>query len=232
LLHVIAKELEEDSATDLLKWKLGALDQSKLENVPKKMTKEDALAAIVKMGFKDEAEEATKNFEKYSAPGFIDSVFVRSRLIKLLELIEKGDFEGLNKYLKLKIDLYNIVTIMRGIKNGADKKALEQLVIANGGGINSQQLREAIKSSDVQKALAYLESTGLPKVDTVRELEKAYEVKIARTLNRTFYSGYMEIGAIVGYLELKMREIRNIIRIANAISRGIDPKKISQEFIF
>ncbi|MDD1775779.1 MAG: V-type ATPase subunit, partial [Candidatus Methanomethylicus sp.] len=130
------------------------------------------------------------------------------------------------------IDLYNIVTIMRGLKNGADKKALEEILILNGGGINSQQLKEAIKSNDVQKALAYFEGIGLPKVDTPRELEKSYEVKIARTLNRAFYSGYMDIGAIVGYLELRMREIKNIIRIANAISRNIDPKKISQEFIF
>jgi vacuolar-type H+-ATPase subunit C/Vma6 len=36
----------------------------------------------------------------------------------------------------------------------------------------------------------------------------------------------------MGYLELKYREVRNIMRIANAISLGIDPKRTVQDFIF
>ncbi|MDD1776455.1 MAG: V-type ATPase subunit, partial [Candidatus Methanomethylicus sp.] len=105
LLQLIEKELEEENATDLLKWKLGVLDQSKLENMPKKMTKEDAVSLIAKMGFKEESEDATKLFEKYNAPGLIDSIFTRNRLIKITEVIQNNDYEGLVKYLKLKIDL-------------------------------------------------------------------------------------------------------------------------------
>jgi hypothetical protein len=36
----------------------------------------------------------------------------------------------------------------------------------------------------------------------------------------------------MGYLELKLREIRNIIRVANSVSLGIDPKRVAQEFMY
>jgi len=47
-----------------------------------------------------------------------------------------------------------------------------------------------------------------------------------------YYSNYISLGAIVGYLELKLREVRDLVRIANAVSRGLEPRRIAQDFIF
>jgi len=105
-------------------------------------------------------------------------------------------------------------------------------LICDGGSVKSQILKEAVKQPTIEKALTLIEGRGLPKVESARDLERYYEQKISRLMPKAYYNGYTEVGAILGYLELKLREIKDIIRIANAISRGLEPKRIAQEFIF
>jgi vacuolar-type H+-ATPase subunit C/Vma6 len=153
--------------------------------------------------------------------------------LKIINTVKKMGraAKGLEPYVKLKVDLFNVVTILRGVKNNIDPKAIEELLIFGEGSIRKDRLKEAVKSGSTQKALAYFESIGLPKADSARDLEKAYEKMMAKNNDRTYYKGYVEIGAVIGYLELKLEEITKLIRIANTVERGIDAKRAIQEFI-
>jgi len=50
-------------------------------------------------------------------------------------------------------------------------------------------------------------------------------------LQSAYYNGYVEAGAVLSYLELKSNEVKNLIRIANAIERGVDQKTLIQSYL-
>ncbi len=231
-LRMAQREVDEYRAIETLKSRVGifATDSKGGERRP---LKEDAAQSALK-GFEREVEEATEIYEKYKVPGLIDAVFARQRIRNLFSTdagMTKDVLEELGEYARLKADVFNISVLLRGIKNGIDRKALMEMVLP-GGGISWKLLQEAAKQAEIKKAMTLLEVAGLPKTDSPRALERFYESRISKMMNRAYYDGYLGAGAIMGYLELKYREIRNIMRIANAISLGIDPKRAVQDFIF
>lgn len=230
ILKIVRREVEEWEGVELLKTKLGIMAPS-----GQKREKENISALLNVMGFSIEAKKATMIYEKYKVPALIDSIFTRQRIVDLSASLARlgGDTEEkLKKFLSYKIDVFNLDLLIRGLKNDIDRNALSELLIYNGGSVKSQILKEAVKQPTIEKVLALIEGVGLPKVESARDLERHYEQMVSRLMSKTYYNGYLEAGAILGYLELKLREIRDIIRIANAISRGLEPKKIVQEFIF
>jgi vacuolar-type H+-ATPase subunit C/Vma6 len=230
ILNIVRHEVDEWEAVELLKTQLGIIAP-----IGPTRSKEDTSALLNVMGFSIEAKKATLIYEKYKVPALIDSTFARQRIVDLSASLAKlggNTKEKMKEYLNYKIDVFNLDLLIRGLKNDIDRKALAELLIYNGGSVKSQILKEAVKQPTIEKALTLIEGRGLPKVESARDLERYFEQKVSRLMSRTYYNGYVEVGAILGYLELKLREIRDIIRIANAISRGIEPKKIAQEFIF
>jgi vacuolar-type H+-ATPase subunit C/Vma6 len=230
ILKIVRREVEEWEGVELLKTQLGIIPPS-----GQKRTKDDIFALLNAMGFSAEAKKATQIYEKYKVPALIDSVFARQRIVDLSASLARlgGETEEkLKEFLSYKIDVFNLDLLIRGLKNDIDRNALSELLIYNGGSVKSQILMEAVKQPAIEKVLVLIEGRGLPKVESARDLERHFEQTVSRLMSKTYYNGYLETGAILGYLELKLREIKDIIRIANAISRGLEPKKIVQEFIF
>ena len=230
ILSIVWREVDEWEAVDLLKTQLGIMAP-----IGEKRTRDDITALLNVMGFSIESKKATLIYEKYKVPALIDSAFARQRIVDLsasLARLGGSTEEKMKEYLNYKIDVFNLDLLMRGLKNDIDREALSELLICDGGSVKSQILKEAVKQPTIEKALTLIEGRGLPKVESARDLERYYEQKISRLMPKAYYNGYTEVGAILGYLELKLREIKDIIRIANAISRGLEPKRIAQEFIF
>jgi vacuolar-type H+-ATPase subunit C/Vma6 len=234
ILAMAKREVDEFEAVEFLKIGLGIIVQEGTEG-QKRLSKDELLHQLVVKGFSSEVNEATKIYDKYNVPALIDSVFAKQRILKMMNAttdVSSDVLEGLKEYLRLKIDIFNLDILLRGIKNNIDRKALDEVLIYGGGSLPRESLKEVLKQPDLDKVLLLIESTGLAKVDSARALERSYEKKISELMSRTYYNGYLETGAVLGYLELKFREIKDIIRIANSVSRGIDPKRIVQEFIF
>jgi vacuolar-type H+-ATPase subunit C/Vma6 len=232
-LQLIKREVEEVEAAELMKQYLESLGSEGQEGTPKKQSMEGVPHELSARGFDQEVKEARRIFEKYKVPGLVDSVFARYRIIKMLQAAKRFRVTGkIRGYLKLKVDVFNVATVLRGIRNGIDRKALEEVLIFDGGSLSKDSLKNVLKAADEEKALKLLVEAGLPRVENARALERAHELKIAKILTRMYYSNYISLGAIVGYLELKLREVRDLVRIANAVSRGLEPRRIAQDFIF
>jgi len=231
LLRLVKRESEEQDAIELLKQHLNILQPEDIRG-HKKVGKEDAMNQLAARGFSKEADDATHIYEKYKIPGLIDVVFERDRILAMFRAEkEVGAMSGVGAYLKYKVDVFNTTLVLRGIRNGIDRKALEELLIPRGGGIDVTTLSNALKQSDVEKAVTFLESVGVSKVESARMVERAYEEKIPKMMTHVHYRGYLDIGAVLGYLELKLAEIRNVTRIANGVNRKLDPKVFTQDLI-
>lgn len=230
---LIKREAQEGEAVELMKWHLGILTDAQVITPLKKLGKQDVIKMLKRIGYEDEVEEATQLYAKHAIPALLDSVFVKGRLLKLSAMVKKmkGEGEPLLGYVKQKADLYNVVTVLRGLKNGIDPKAIEEVLITTEGAFGKAELREALRAGTQAKALAYFETRGAPKAESPRELEREYEKRIASSLERSYYKGYGEFGAILGYLELKLNEISNLIRVANAVERGVDLKSLNQNYL-
>jgi vacuolar-type H+-ATPase subunit C/Vma6 len=135
----------------------------------------------------------------------------------------------LKSYISLKIDEHNVLTIIRGIKNNIRKDILMKLLILEGGKIDKKILSEALKEENIDKALSIL---GMEEYkDNQRAIERDFEKKLISILKKMYYEDYVGLGEIIAYIEMKKIEIKNIIRIAISIEKGIIPSTIVQEFI-
>lgn len=231
LLRLVKREADEGEAIELLKLHLNILKPEDVEG-HRRAGKEDALGQLNAKGFGPEVAEATRIYEKYKIPGLIDVVFERNRILAMFSTgKDVGTTRGLSYYLRYKVDVFNTTLILRGIKNGVDRKAIEELLIQRSGSIDPGKLSDALKQSDVEKALTFLEGIGISKAESGRMVEKAYEKRIPSMMTHVHYRGYLDVGAVLGYLELRFAEIKNLIRIANAINRKMDPKALAPELI-
>ncbi|MGQ9759633.1 MAG: V-type ATPase subunit [Candidatus Methanomethylicaceae archaeon] len=223
VLKILRQEVEEAKAARILVEEL---------KEGKKKSYGDTIAKLEEMGFEDEAREGERIFARYGIPGLVTSAFARCRLLKTFRVLKDYKAEVskvLTGYLSLKVDQFNLATLLRGIKNDIRRDALEELLILGRGTIKDHLLKDAVKAPDVKKALSILGISSYQ--EDLRSIERAIERKIRGVLTRAYYEGYTDLAAVVGYLELKRLEVINITRIANCISRGIEPKRILQEFI-
>lgn len=214
--------------------KAEALKSALAENLPDKQ-KEDSLLRLKAEGFEREVETASRVFTKYRIPGLVNAVFARQRILDLCEDVGKLGREarsGLIDFIKTKVDYFNSITIIRGLKNGVPPAAISELLIYQLGSIPEEKLNEATKQGDAEKAAAFLLTVLSSKGTGARGLEKLYEEKLGKNAERAYYKNYSNLAAVFSYLELKLRETKNLIRLANIIERGMDPKRSVQEFIY
>lgn len=224
ILRLFEQEIDERKASQEL---ILALTERKGKEY------EESVLKLRQLGYDEEIKEGERIFQKYSIPGLVESVFARCRLLKLRKFLKKykaGVSEVLAEYVGLKIDEFNLSTLIRGIKNDIRRDALEELLIPDGGRFRLAILKEAVKAHDVNKAVAILGYSAFQ--DNLRSLERELEREVKRILTRAYYNGYTNLAAVIGYLELKKIEVMTVTRIANCISRGIEPKRIVSEFLF
>jgi vacuolar-type H+-ATPase subunit C/Vma6 len=183
-----------------------------------------------KKGLLNEINEEFKKIIEYEVLGVVISFIAKNRILKIIELTKKYNiYNVLKSYISLKIDEHNVLTIIRGIKNNIRKDILMKLLILEGGKIDKKILSEALKEENIDKALSIL---GMEEYkDNQRAIERDFEKKLISILKKMYYEDYVGLGEIIAYIEMKKIEIKNIIRIAISIERGITPSTIVQEFI-
>jgi vacuolar-type H+-ATPase subunit C/Vma6 len=183
-----------------------------------------------KKGLLNEINEEFKKIIEYEVPGVVISFIAKNRILKIIELTKKYNiYNVLKSYISLKIDEHNVLTIIRGIKNNIRKDILMKLLILEGGKIDKKILSEALKEENIDKALSILSMEEYK--DNQRAIERDFEKKLISILKKMYYEDYVGLGEIIAYIEMKKIEIKNIIRIAISIEKGIIPSTIVQEFI-
>ncbi|MEN3034700.1 MAG: V-type ATPase subunit [Candidatus Methanosuratincola sp.] len=226
-LRFFKREITDTERAEILKSALAG-------KLPEKQ-REDSIMMLRAEGFDREVETSSKVFMKYRIPGLVDVVFARQRILDLCEDLGKLGREarsGLTDFMKTKVDYFNSITILRGIKNGIPPAAIGELLIYQFGSVPYERLNEATKQGDSEKAAAFLLSVLPSKGSGARDLERLYEEKLGKNAERAYYRNYSNLAAVFSYLELKLRETKNLIRLANIIEREMDPKKSVQEFIY
>ncbi len=197
--------------------------------------KEELVLKLKAEGFDREVETSSSIFMRYKIPGLVDAAFAKHRILDLCEDVGKLSREarsGLSDFIKTIIDYFNSITIIRGIRNGVPPGAISELLIYQLGSIPDEKLDEAPKQVDAENAASFLLSILSSKGTGARDLEKFYEDKLSKNAERAYYRNYSNLAAVFSYLELKLRETKNLIRLANIIERGMDPKRSVQEFIY
>ncbi len=210
LLELLRQEFEEEKIAETIveRYKKGLLDE------------------IIDLNLNEEL----KKIIEYEVPGVLISFASKYRILKLIRSIKKyGIYKVLKSYISLKVDEHNILTIIRGIKNNIRKDILMSLLILEEGEFNKELLLNALKEESIDKILSVL---GMSKyIDNQRAIERDFEKKLIAILKKMYYKDYAGLGEIIAYIEMKKNEIRNIMRIAIGIERGIPSNIIIQEFI-
>ncbi|MDI9644662.1 MAG: V-type ATPase subunit [Candidatus Verstraetearchaeota archaeon] len=231
LFSLFKREVTDLEKADLVK----AILAKSTGEQPPGGAKSEELAKLSAEGYEEEVEEAAKMYEEYKLLGLVDVVFERQRLLRLWKEAKKAGREargGIRDFLVAKVDFFNVITILRGIKNGIPAVALERMLIYRLGSIPDEELKGALRQGELEKVIKALSEAGVLGGASPRELEKGYESILGKISERAYYRNYTNLGAVMAYLELKLREARNLVRIANILDRSLEAKKVLQEFVY
>lgn len=163
-----------------------------------------------------------------------ETLVYRTYYQKLLDYaLSKKDEERviLEEFVRTKIDIRNIVTVLRAKKAGLPAEAIREHLIPGG----SAKLDTVINVDDLSMALAELDATKYGKVlrDVREKIENDIGV-VERALNDYLLTRMREltrfyplsVATPLAYILEKEREVRKLKALAKLIADGVKPEKI------
>ncbi len=158
--------------------------------------------------------------------------------------LAKGDRKWAYKLLGMRIDLLNLLTILRGVNLGMDASTLEQLVIPVNYTYNMKNnLAQAMTSSTLLEVLRFLSVrpyVGL--CNRIREIieddrslvevEQLVDIYLAHQDSKVFIGYPFHIGTVLAFLNIFYVEVRNLKTIFVGKIDGVPVEKIRKFLIF
>jgi len=171
----------------------------------------------------------------------LDQMFY-TQLWDALSTLSKGDREWASNLLGMRIDLLNILSILRGVQLGFDTSLLNQLVIPITHRL-TKRLDEAMELESALEVTRILMVRPYEKiVNLVREiLEENRSLAEAEHLiedyftreNRRVFMGYpFHIGTVLAFLNLFNAELRNLKSILIGIEEQVPSSRLRESLVF
>ncbi|MCC7553549.1 MAG: ATP synthase A1 subunit C [Methanobacteriaceae archaeon] len=196
---------EADSVSDILT----ALDGTEYASIL-----EDALPRY---------EESQMVLELESA---LDKYYLES-LLNSTEVPAEENSQILYSYIGIGIDLSILKTFVRAKQDGLTYNNISPYILTDGYQLREWKLKDLMEANDVSSFVTYLEGTKYSeflsdalteyeKTGSVTLFEKALDLHLAESAKSLSIKKPIGIGPIIGYLNKKETEIRNLKIIARA----------------
>lgn len=160
--------------------------------------------------------------------------FARSSSARYSKIVRKA--------ISMKIDVLNILTVLRCKMDGVDPQDIERFTVDAMTEVKSQDLKRAMEAEDIQTAIRNLEGTpygdalseamvGREEIKSIFFLEKTLERVLVRKLRTLAIQYNSNAGPIAAFPYEKETEVKNLIRVVNGVNEGLDPDDIREKFI-
>ena len=171
----------------------------------------------------------------------LDQMFY-TQLWDSLSTLNSGDREWASKLLGMRIDLLNILSILRGVQLGFDTSLLSQLVIPVTHRLK-KRLDEAMELDSPLEVARILMVRPYEKiVNQVREIleenrslaeaEHLIEDYFTRENLRVFMGYPFHIGTVLAFLNLFYAELRNLKSILIGIDEKVPSSRLRESLVF
>lgn len=165
-----------------------------------------------------------------------------TQLWDMISTLPKGDRIWAFRLLGLRIDLLNILAILRGVQQGLDLPTLNQFLIPVTYQLK-KNLERAMESKTMVEALRFLSvgpyeeiinriRTIIEEKRSLADAEHLVEGYITKEASRVFFYYPFHIGTVLGFLNLISIELRNIKAVLIGKVEGVSADKIRETLIF
>ncbi len=142
----------------------------------------------------------------------------------------------------MKIDIMNILTVLRCVAQNADTEEIERLLTPIYTKIDYDTLTRAMEADDVEEGAMALEDsfygetisealTQYGETESIFTFEKALNEFLLTKLRTLGIQNYAGTGPLTAFFYQKRAEVNNLTTIVNGISEGLKSEKISEKLI-
>lgn len=193
-------------------------------------TVSDVLTALDGTEYASVLEDALPRYEEtkmiLQLESALDNYYLES-LLSSTEVPSDENTQILYSYIGTQVDLAILKTIVRAKKDGLDYNNISPYILNDGYQLREWKLKDLMEANDVTNIVSYLEGTKYStflsdaleeynKTGSITLFERALDLHMADSAKSLFMKKPLGIGPIIGYLNKKEIEIRNLKIIARA----------------
>jgi len=161
-----------------------------------------------------------------------------------LETVQKPSYNNdlIADLLRTEIDVVNIKTILRMIRDGVDYEVAAGFLIEGGNVLDAKSLRELLATRSIDKAITVLDKTpyrflaevpaGIIQEQKISVLEKRLEKYLVKEGVQTFRMDPLSVAAVIGYFWAKYNEITNIRIISRCKTSDLTEETLKEELVY
>ncbi|WP_409199756.1 ATP synthase A1 subunit C [Methanobrevibacter sp. DSM 116169] len=227
---ISAKEvgLSADQTRDLL-IPSGEL-YNQLDSVADANSVNDVLAALDGTEYAPVLDDALPRYEEndmvLELESALDNYYLNS-LLSSTEVPSEENTQILYTYIGTQIDLAILKTFVRAKQDGLTYTNISPYTLTNGYQLREWKLKDLMEANDISNFVSYLEGTKYSdflsdalteyeKTDSIAIFEKELDLHFAKLVKSLSIKKPLGIGPIIGYLNQKESEIRNLKIITRA----------------
>ena len=170
--------------------------------------------------------------------------YLLENLLKSVATPEDDNRSLLHKYVGNIIDVNNIKIIIRAKADGLKFDDIEPYMISDGYQIREWKLKDLMEAEDINGVVSSLEGTDYSSVlsDSINEysetgsitvLENALDKHVTEIANNISLKNQFGIGPMIGFLNRKEREIKNLkIIVRSKREQGFSPSVIKEMLVW
>ncbi|MGB8220041.1 MAG: V-type ATPase subunit [Methanoregula sp.] len=148
----------------------------------------------------------------------------------------------IRRILSLEIDVVNIKTVLRMIRDHIDQEEAKKFLLAGGQEFNLRKLSRILALHTIEDALAemavfrYQFLSGIPeaavKAQKISVIEKELERYLVQQGTRAFRGDPLSVASLIGYFWAKYNEITNIRVIARCKTADFPIEHLREELVY
>jgi V/A-type H+-transporting ATPase subunit C len=224
----------------------GELDETTLVELIKQPDVKAVIDILATWGI-DYAKPLTRNFKEYSEKrdlSILEYAIDRFYFENALKAVKGETYDDavIRDMILAEIDVTNIKSVLRIIRDKIDIDGAQGFLIKGGITLDSEKLLAMIKTGTLEGAIKHLETTPynfLSKVpeevfraEKISVFEKELEKYLIKRGVSRFLGDPLSIAIAVGYIWAKYNEITNIRIIARCKTADVPEKEVRGELIY
>lgn len=188
--------------------------------------------------------DAFPEFAKTRDLAVLECALDRFYYTDALESVKSPGYNNqiIRDFLRLEVDVTNIKTVLRMVRDHVEEKDAARYLIAGGRGFDERRLRELLRLAtieDVTKALAatpYRFVADIPesavRTQKISVIEKQLERFLIKKGAGAFLLDPLSVASVIGYFWAKYNEITNIRIIARCKTADVPVDLLKEELIY